>query len=65
MPGGRVIVLDCVVTHPAAAYYVRRAASTTGSAAAAADHKNKQAFQEFGQGSAYEFIPLAVESYMA
>jgi hypothetical protein len=63
MPGGRVIVLDCVVTHPAAASYVRRAASTTGSAAAAAEHRKKQAFQEFGQGSAYEFIPLAVESY--
>ena len=27
------------------------------------EHRKKQAFQGFGQSSAYEFIPLAAESY--
>ena len=62
-PDGRVRVLDCVVTHPAAASYVRDAAQAPGSAAAKAETRKRRAFEEFGEGSAFEFIPLAVESY--
>lgn len=63
MPDGRSIVFDCVVTHPAAASYVRDAAHTDGSAAAKAELRKQRAFDEFAPGSAYEFRPLAVESY--
>ena len=62
-PDGRVRILDCVVTHPAAASFVREAAQTAGSAAAKAETRKRRAFQVFGEGSAYEFVPLAVESF--
>ena len=63
MPDGRVVVLDCVVTHPTAASYVERAARETGWAAARAEQKKIQKFDAFGQGAAFDFCPLAVESY--
>ena len=63
MPDGRSIVFDCVVTHPAAASYVRDADHTDGSAAAKAELRKQRAFDEFAPGSAYEFRPLAVETY--
>ena len=62
-PDGRVRILDCVVTHPAAASFVRDAAEAAGSAAAKAETRKRRAFGEFGEGSAFEFVPLAVESY--
>ena len=63
MPDGRVVVLDCVVTHPTAASYVERAARETGWAAARAEREKIQKFNAFGQGAAFDFCPLAVESY--
>ena len=62
-PDGRVRVMDCVVTHPVAASFVRDAAEVAGSAAAKAELRKQRAFEEFGEGSAYDFIPLAVESF--
>ncbi len=63
MPGGRIAVLDCVVTHPAAASYVREAARTTGSAAAKAEHDKRREFRAHGENAGYDFVPLAVESF--
>ena len=63
MPDGRVVVLDCVVTHPTAASYVEKASRETGWAAARAEREKKQKFNAFGQGAAFDFCPLAVESY--
>jgi hypothetical protein len=63
MPSGRVAVLDCVVTHPAAASYVEDAAVTTGSAAAKAEARKRRDFRVLAAGSAYDFVPLSVESY--
>jgi hypothetical protein len=63
LPGGRIAVLDCVVTHPAAATYAQRASQEAGSAAALAETRKRQAFERFGDGAGYEFVPLAVESF--
>ena len=63
MPDGRVVVLDCVVTHPTAASYVKHASRETGWAAARAEREKKQKFDAFGQGAAFDFCPLAMESY--
>jgi hypothetical protein len=63
LPDGRVLVLDCVVTHPAAATYVQEASRTTGSAAAGAERRKRQQVRAFADGSAFEFTPLACESY--
>jgi hypothetical protein len=60
---GRVTILDCVVTHPAAASYVSKAAREAGSAAEQAEKRKRQQIREFGEGSAFEFVPLACESY--
>ena len=62
-PDGRIRILDCVVTHPVASSYVRDAAQAAGSAAAKAETRKRRALDEIGEGSAFEFIPLAVESY--
>jgi hypothetical protein len=62
-PDGRLRILDCVVTHPAAASYVRDAAEAGGSAAAKAETRKRTEFAEVGEGSAFDFVPLAVESY--
>jgi len=56
IPGGRAVVLDCVVTHPAAASYVADAAEK-------AERRKRRSFEEFGEGSAYDLVPLAIESY--
>ena len=37
LPGGRIVVLDCVLTHPAAASYARGASQQAGFAAAKAE----------------------------
>lgn len=63
LPGGRIVVLDVVVTHPAAASYVVAASQTNGSAAKKAEERKRRQFAEFGAGSAFEFVPLAIESY--
>ena len=62
MPGGRITVLDCVVTNPAAASYAQRASQETGFAVALAETRKRQAFERFGNGAGYAFVPLAVES---
>lgn len=62
-PDGGVRILDCVITHPAAASYVRDAAEAGGSAAAKAEARKRADFAEVGEGSAFDFVPLAVESY--
>ena len=65
LPAGRMIVLDCVVTHPAAASYVRGASRQAGFAAAKAETSKCLAFELFGDGAAmnYEFLLLAGESF--
>ena len=55
MPGGRITVLDCVVTHPKPASYVRGASQEAGFTAALAER--------FGDGTGYELVPLPVESF--
>ena len=62
-PDGGVRILDCVVTHPAAASYMRDAAEVGGSAAAKAEARKRADFEAVGEGSAFGFVPLAVESY--
>ena len=61
--GNRVFVLDCVITHPAAASYVQEASRTDGAAAKRAEGRKTRQIQAFGAGSAFEFVPLACESY--
>jgi hypothetical protein len=64
MPDGRVLILDAVVTHPAAASYVAAASQTTGAAAARAERDKGRKYADMAQEDAgYEFVPLAVESY--
>jgi hypothetical protein len=63
MPEGRVVVLDCVVTHPAAASYVRAASRMAGAAVLRAEQAKRRDFDSLGQGGGYDFIPLAVESF--
>ena len=62
LPGGRIVVLDCVVTHPAAASCARGASRQAGFAAAKAETSKCHAF-ELGDGAGYEFLPLAGESF--
>ena len=63
MPEGRVVVLDCVVTHPASASYVRNASHTPGAAALRAEQMKRRNFGALGAGDGFDFIPLAVESF--
>lgn len=63
MPEGRVVVLDCVVTHPAAASYVRAASRTAGATVLRAEQMKRRSFDSLGQGVGYDFVPLAVESF--
>jgi hypothetical protein len=63
LPAGRVVVLDCVVTHPAAASHRRAAARAFGAAAAKAAQGKVTAFRSHQGACDYEFVPLAVESY--
>ena len=63
LPGGRIVVLDCVITHPAAASYARGASQQAGFAAAKAEANKRRAFEIFGDGAGYEFLPLAGESF--
>ena len=63
MPDSRIVVLDYVVTHPAATSYVAEASRETGSAARKAERRKQRNFEAFSDGSAFEFVPLAMESY--
>ena len=58
-PGGRIVVLHCVVKHQAAASYVQGASQLAGFAAAEAETNKRHAFEVFGAGAGYEFLPLA------
>ena len=62
LPGGRLVVLDCVVTHSAAASYARGASRQAGFAAAKAETSKRRAFELFGDGAGYDFLPLAGDS---
>ena len=63
LPGGRIVDLDCVITHPAAASYARGASRQAGFAAATAETNKRRAFEVFGDSAGYEFLPLAGESF--
>jgi hypothetical protein len=58
-----ITMLDCVITHPAAASYVRRASRTSGAAAEQQEDNKIREHADFSQSDAYEFVPLAMESY--
>jgi hypothetical protein len=58
-----VVVLDCVITHPAAPSHVRAAARTTGAAALKAARMKVSAFRAHQGACEYEFVPLAGETY--
>ena len=60
---GRIIVLDGVVTHPAAAFYIQGASQLARFAAAKAETKRHCAFRPFRVGASYEFLPLAAQSH--
>ena len=63
LPGGRISVLDVVVTHPAAPSYVAAAARSDGAAAKRAADRKQQEFCRFGDQAQYTFVPFAVETY--
>ena len=63
MPGGRIVVLDYVVTHPAAASYARGASRQAGFAAAKAETSKRCAFELFVDSAGYAFLPLAGETF--
>ena len=63
LPDGRVIIVDIVVTHPAAPTYARAAARTDGAAAERAANQKRAEFRSFADGAQYEFVPFAVESF--
>ena len=63
LPAGRVVVLDCVVTHPAASSHVRAAARVSGAAAAKAANAKVAAFRSHTRECGYDFVPLVAESY--
>ena len=48
MPGGRIAVLDCVVTHPIAPSYLACASQTAGYAAERMERKKRSEFERFG-----------------
>jgi hypothetical protein len=58
--GGRLLIADIVIAHPTAAAYVGAASRSAGSAAAVA-HAKRHAFEALGEGSSYNFVPLAME----
>ena len=63
LPGGRIIVLNCVVTHPAAALYVQGTSQLARFAASKAETHQRRAFELFGDGASYEFLLLADDSF--
>jgi hypothetical protein len=62
-PDGSVVVIDVVVTHPAAASYADAASKRNGWAAARAEAEKRREFEAMGVGGGYEFVPFAVESF--
>ena len=62
MPSGRILAIDCVVTHPAAASYVKQAALKAGYAAEQAERRKHLQFREISS-AAFDFKPFAIESY--
>jgi len=63
LPNGRVVIVDVVVTHPAAPSYYDAASQSNGSAAENAAKRKKREFQRFADGAQYDFVPFAVESF--
>ena len=53
LPNGRIVVLDCVVTHPAAASYAHGAQRQAGFAAAKAETNKHHVFELIGDGAGY------------
>ena len=63
LPRGRIVVLDCVVKYPAAASHIQGVSQLAGFVAAKAETDKRHAFELFGDGSGYEFLPLAGKSF--
>ena len=59
----KLTVLGCVVTHPTAASYVNATHKKPGVAAARAEQDKRTAFERFGGGADFDFVPLATESF--
>jgi hypothetical protein len=56
----RVVMADVSVSHPCSRSYVKKASKNPG---AAAEERDKRKRKKYGQGNAYEFVPLSVESF--
>ena len=63
MMDGRVVVVDVTVSHPAAASHVDAAARSAGATARKREVEKKREWAAVGDGSGYEFRPLAAESF--
>ena len=63
LPDGRIIIVDVVVTHPAAPTYVQAAAREDGATAKRAEDDKRREFRRFADGAQYEFVPFALESF--
>ena len=61
LPGGRITVLECIVTNLAAASCTQSASEDARSAAALTETHTHQAFERFGEGC--KFVPLAVDFF--
>ena len=53
----------CVVTHLVGALYILGASQLAGFAAVKAENHTRRAFELFGDGAGYAFLPLAGESF--
>ena len=56
LPRGPIVVLDCVITHPAAAAYTQVVTQQAGFAAAKAEANPRRAFVLFGDGVGHKFL---------
>ena len=63
MPLGDCVLLDVVVVHAAQQRYVKDAAAAPGVAAAGAEGDKRRGLPAAGSDNAFEFVPLAVETY--
>ncbi len=63
MPGGQIVIVDAVVTHPARQDRLGQASQRAGYAAREAEKEKVGEFRKFGDAGQYEFVPFALESY--
>ena len=62
-PGLRFLAQDYVVTQPAAALYAQGASQRAVFAAANAETDKRRAFELFRDGTSFELLPLAGQSF--